>query len=254
MRAHAISVVGLLYLVGLLPIDRSALAQRPATPRDSLPKDSQPARPVGVGCEMCGLVALAAVAAVMVAAPSAVLLIKEKRDADTTGHLRVWPARNHITVSFVGGGSWETPGKGWVHAENLEVVKGHLHGELRVEDLHFSDLGSVQFQTIRAGYFLHRRALLRGGATVGYRNARGDRVQNAVEVGLPLEMGSERGWMRFEPTYVLSSAGVTWNYRLQGDFPIAHTPLLIGFNVEAKTLRQGGAYFGTAALVLGFRF
>ena len=133
-------------------------------------------------------------------------------------------------------------------------VGRRLYGELRFDSFEFSDLGSAHFQTLRAGYLVHPRQPLLGGVTIGYRRARGDTAQSALEIGLPLALGTSRGWMRFTPTYVISSDGIRWNYSLLAEFPIVHTPLVVGFDCEARTLRQYGELFGTVALVLGTRF
>lgn len=225
-------------------------AQTPAVPKDSVPKDSQPKQLQGPGCEMCILVVVAAFGVVMLTAPPSFMLIRQEPDSQRN----LGFADDHFSVYLLGGGNWEKPGLGWVHSEGVEALKGRFYGELRIDSFDFSDLGSAQFQTIRTGYLLHPLPHLLGGVTIGYRRARGDSVQNALEIGLPLVAGAQRAWFRLNPTYLISSAGVTWNFRFQTDFPIYRTPLVLGFNVEARTLRQGGAYFGTMAVVLGTRF
>jgi hypothetical protein len=199
---------------------------------------------------MCLGVVLAGFGVAMLAAPPTLLFIKDTMHRHAP---RLAFADDHVTVSFVGGGSWAKPGLGWVHSESVEALKGRLYAELNIDHFDFSDLGSAQFQTIRAGYLLHPWSSALGGATIGYRRARGDNVQDAVEVGLPLVMGSQRGWARLVPTYVISSTGVTWTYRFQGEFPISGTRLVAGCNLEGRTLHQGGVYFGTLAFVLGIR-
>jgi len=226
-------------------------AQTPPVSPDSVPKDSQPeAR--GPGCEMCMLPVLAVFGAALLVAPPTVMLVG--KDTTRRPGYDVGFAGDHFSVYLVGGGSWEKPGLGWTHSESVAALKGRLYGELRFDSFEFSDLGSAHFQTVRAGYLVHPAQPVLGGVTIGYRRARGDSVQNAVEIGLPLVLGTSRGWIRFNPTYLISSAGITWNYSLQMEFPILHTPLVLGFDFEARTLRQDGVYFGTVALVLGTRF
>lgn len=226
-----------------------ALPQEPAQPKDSAAKDSS-SRPVGPGCELCIGVVIAAVNAGMLAAPSALLFFKtNEQDRGRLGF-----ADAHVTAFFVQGGSIERPGKGWTHSENVEVRTGRLFGAMRIEHVALSDLGLFRFTTVRAGYVVHPRARIAGGFTLGYRWARGDTVQNAIEVSFPLFAGGPNGWGRFEPIYLISDAGVMWNYRLQAEFPIRRTPLLVGFNMEAKTVRQHGSYFFTPAVLVGFRF
>ena len=196
---------------------------------------------------------LAAFAAALIVAPPAVMLVRGDTARRPPGH-EVGFAGDHFSIYLVGGGSWEKPGLGWTHSERFAVLEGRLYGELRFDSFEFSDLGSAHFQTLRAGYLAHPRQPLLGGVTIGYRRARGDTAQSALEIGLPLALGTSRGWMRFTPTYVISSDGIRWNYSLLAEFPIVHTPLVVGFDCEARTLRQYGELFGTVALVLGTRF
>ncbi len=194
---------------------------------------------------------MALVGGALLAAPSSFLLTKEAFRQDTF-RLGFFDAR--LRVFFAGGGGWEKPGKGWAHSENIELLTGRVLSALRTEYFDFSDLGAVQFTTLRVGYVVHPRAPLAGGVTLGYRWARGDRVQNALEIGFPLFYGRKTVWARLEPVYLLSKAGVTWNYRFHVEAPSPRTPVLAGFNLEAKTVRQGGAYFTNPAIVLGLRF
>jgi hypothetical protein len=193
---------------------------------------------------------MAGVMAVALTAPPSLFFVKDTthRHAPHLGF-----ANDHISLALVGGGSWATPGLGWVHSEELEALKGHVYGDLKIDNFEFSDLGSGRYQTVRAGYLVHPWASVLGGATLGYRRSGGDNLQNAVEVGLPLFAGSQNAWVRLEPIYLFSSAGVTWNYRFQCEIPISRTPFFAGFNWEARTVRQGGVYFGTMALVFGIR-
>ena len=237
----------LLQLFNLAPLSAvHGLAQDRPAPNDSVPRDSQP-RYAGPGCEMCLGVALAAFSAVMLTAPPSVFFLKGTR-RDT---LHLTFSDDHVSVFFIGGGSWERPGRGWVYSSNFEILKRGLYGGVSIEDFRFSDLGTVHFATVRTGYLVRARPGLAGGVTLGYRSARGNGVQNAIEIGLPLVMGSRKAWGRFEPTYAISSAGVSWNYRLRLEAPIGQTPFFAGFNIDVKTLRQGGAYYWNPALVLG---
>jgi len=234
-------------------LSQSALAQRPAAPKDTTPKDS---RPRGVGCEMCLGVVLAGFVVAVLVAPPALLFIKH----DTSDHRRPGApfADPHVSLYFVGGGSWEKPGLGWVRSEILEVHRKRMYGEVDFENSYFSDLGHFQFQSVRAGYLLHNTAMA-GGVSLGYRRAVGDRVQDALQIGLPLAMdlgrqgGVQASW-RFEPTYLISSQGVSWNYRLQWDLAFPRSHLVTGFNVETKPARQGDPYYATINLLVGTWF
>jgi hypothetical protein len=55
-------------------------------------------------------------------------------------------------------------------------------------------------------------------------------------------------------TYLITSVGVGWSYRFQGEFYIQGTPRFAGFGVEAKTLRQGGLSSPPGILVFGIRY
>jgi hypothetical protein len=49
----------------------------------------------------------------------------------------------------------------------------------------------------------------------------------------------------------MTSAGVSWTFRFQGDFYFLPRPMLAGLLIEAKPLWQGGPYQGTVAGMLG---
>src|SRR5258708_9203753 len=57
------------------PLSRRSFAQKPPAPSDSVPRDSQPQKPIGFGCEMCLGAAVAAFGAVDLIAPPALLLL-----------------------------------------------------------------------------------------------------------------------------------------------------------------------------------
>ncbi len=234
-------MTALLLVALLLPQD--------SVPKDSQPKDSQP-KPV-IMCEMCLGVAIAAFGVTLLAAPSSFLLFKESFQQDT---MPLGFTDTHIIAYFATGGGPDKPGKGWDYSGNVELRAGRVFGALSVQHLRYSDLGTFRFTSVRTGYLWHPRNPMAGGVTLGYRWARGDAVQNAFEVGFPFVVGSQRGWVRFEPTYLMSHAGVTWNYRVQMEAPIQRTPFLVGMNLEAKTVRQGGVYFGNIDVALGVRF
>jgi hypothetical protein len=151
-----------------------------------------------------------------------------------------------------GGGGGTSKVDEWTHSESIEILKNGIYGEVRIENLYVPD--RFQFQTLRGGYLAHPKPALVGGVTLGYRRAQGDRVQNALEIGLPLVIGAPRGSFRFEPTYLISSAEISWNYRGQIEFNIPRRHLVAGLNVEGKPLRRGDPYFGTVALLLGVRY
>jgi hypothetical protein len=205
---------------------------------------------------MCLGVVLAGFVVAVLVAPPILLFIKP----DTSDHRRRGApfADPHVSFYFVGGGSWEKPGLGWVRSEIIEVHGKQIYGELDFEHSYFSDLGHFQFQSVRAGYLIHKTAMATG-VSLGYRRALGDRVQDALQIGLPLAMdlgrqgGVQASW-RFEPTYLISSHGVTWNYRLQWDIVLPRSHLVTGFNIETKPVRQGDPYYATVNLLVGTWF
>ena len=227
-----------------------ALAQTPAGPKDSVPKDSQP-RVLGPCWELCVGVAMAAAAAVSLAAPSAFLLLKGTQWQHSEG---VGFSDDHVFGYVAGGVSGEMPGNGSVQGGELDVLNGHLYGGFRVEQYYLTKLGNYEYASLRAGYVIHPWPSALGGITIGYRRAHGDSVQNAVEIGFPLIAGRRNGWLRLEPIYLFSNRGTTWTYRGQFEWAIARTPLLAGFYLEVKPVRQDGEYFVMPALVLGMRF
>jgi hypothetical protein len=230
------------------PLSRPAVAQKPGTPRDSAPNDSAPRKPTGIGCEMCLAAVLAAFWTVTLIAPSSMLLVKKALNPPP-GAL----PDSHLSAYFAGGGGGLNHGaNGWAHSENVEVLRHGLYGEVRIENFYAPD--HIQFQTVRAGYLAHPKPQASGGVTLGYRTAHGDGGRNALEIGVPLAVGNERGAFRAEATYLISPEGVTWNYRLQMELYIPSKRLVTGFDFEAKPYRQNGPYFGEMALLLGVRF
>lgn len=203
---------------------------------------------------------LAGFSAVLLAAPPSLVLFVDSTPRSGIESLGHWD--NHVTAYLAGGYvdamRREDRVSGWGHSGSLEVFTRGVYAEVRVENFRLPSL--VQFQTVRVGYLLHApHRSAAGGVTIGYRRAYGDRVQPAWEIGLPAVLALTRPdrradvvW-RFEPTYLISSEGVSWNYRWQTDFHIRGTAVIPGIAFEAKPMRQDGPYFVAVSLVLGVR-
>jgi len=186
-------------------------------------------------------------------APPAFLLLPTKPDT-TLPNLGFMA--NHFGAYATGGLAYRSAPEGeshygWMHSASIEALWNRLYGEARFEAFDVAD--HVQFWTVGAGYLFQPLPNMAGGFTLGYRWAHGDDVQDAVEVGLPLVWGREVAAGRFEPTYVISSRGVSWNYRLRLDLDIGRSPFVAGTCFDIKPLRQGGGYHATFTLLLGVR-
>lgn len=235
--------------ISLPPLSRSAIAQEPAAPTDSAP----PVRCIPAA-------ALLVVGGMLLSAPASLLLLNTTPDpADREEPIPddMEPAfwDNHVSAYLTGGLTErfrKEPNRyGWAHSVSVEVFAHGIYGELRVERFAVPD--HVQFQTVRAGYLFRPRRAVATGVTLGHRSAYGERVQDAFEIGLPLVVGAARGSARFEPTYLISSQGVSWNYRFQTELYIPRSPFMAGVGWEGKTVRQGGFYFSAFTLLVGVR-
>jgi len=140
--------------------------------------------------------------------------------------------------------------EGSTYSASLEFLHNGGYAELRTEN--FVEHSRVQFWTMRGGYLLHPKPAVAGGATLGYRRVAQGSSESALEVGFPIVIGSLRNWMRLEPTYIISSRGVSWTYRFQGEWPIGQF-LVGGFDFDVKPIRQDAPYFSTFTLLFGWR-
>jgi hypothetical protein len=194
------------------------------------------------------LVMMAAATLVILSAPGPFVSVT---NPDTThlgfadNHWALYVAGGPLSGSRGGNDFW-----GWAYSASFEVLTKGVYSELRTENFHLNN-NHVQFWTIRGGYLFRPKPAVAGGVTIGYRYA-GRSSQNAVEVGFPLVVGSRRGWMRLEPTYIISSQGVSWNYRWQSELPVSRS-IFTGFDFDVKPARQHAPYFGTMTLLLGWR-
>lgn len=223
------------------PLNRSLTAQRPSAPADtthhgSMPGSDGPLQP-----------ALVAAVLVFVVAPPMLLLSPEWTNPDSNWSL----ANEHMAAYATGGCAGSNRRCGWTHSENIDIIDNHLFGGLRLET--FQIPNHVQLLTFRAGYLFHPKPALEGGVTLGYQHVTGFDPYDAVEIGLPLTVGSERIGSRLEPAYLISAHGVDWTYRLQMETYML-PPLTTGFILEAKPLHHGGPYYASAALLFGFRW
>lgn len=150
-----------------------------------------------------------------------------------------------------GGGTLTSNSVHWFYTEEVEGWSGHLYGDVREES--FRGPAYRRFLTVRGGYLLHPRPGIEGGLTLGYRGADNGPAPRAVSVGLPMMFGRSDVIVLWEPTYLISSAGVSWNYRFQAEGYIPRTRLLAGIAFDFLPLQQGGAYVGTIAVLFGGR-
>ena len=221
-----------------------ALAQAAdrSIPADTAPPDSQPHH----FAEWEMLPFFAGFAAALAVAPASLVFL---HGADPPGALPNSHAAAY--VSGGGGGTLASNSVHWFYTEEVEGWTGHLYGDVRDES--FRGPAYRRFLTVRGGYLVHPRPGIEGGLTLGYRVADNGPAPQAVTMGLPMMFGSEKGFVWWEPTYLVSSAGVSWNYRFQAEFYILPTRLTAGTAFDFLPLQQGGAYVGTMTLLFGIR-
>lgn len=239
-----------------------ALAQTPAAPADSVPKesvasdslppDSVRARPIHP--PWAYLILPAAVAAAVVAgfAPApAARWIGPRGPNDMAFMDDHWAVYGSVGALFHAG---ET----WANSASLEVVRRGVHVEVHAED--FWRPRHVRYLTARGGYLWHPRRQAAGGVTLGYVHVDGDRARRGAELGLPLTVGNRIGTVRLEPTYVFAPGGTLWSYRLQVERYLPRRRHFVGASVTGKSQpfasESPDARFAASAvsLVFGTRF
>jgi hypothetical protein len=231
-------------LIPALWLPQPIVAQEGQTPTDTTAADSM--RPGGHHHPLF-LPALVGAGVVMAVAPPTLFLFPGLVTSDSTRTL----ADRYVALYLTGGGIGDDAPSSWTNAEHLDMLRGHLYAAASVEHFHFRE--RLRYYTIRAGYLFRPMSGFAGGLTVGYRSVSGGGGQDAATLSLPFMSGWQEVGIRFEPTYVISRAGVSWTYRFQGEFYGLPDPLFAGFVVDAKPLRQDGPYLATLALLMGVR-
>jgi hypothetical protein len=164
--------------------------------------------------------------------------------------------RDHGSLYATGGlgatGRGEGLGASGTGSAGVELLRRGIVAEARVEQFRVPE--RLQYRTVRVGRLGQPAAMVAAGVTLGYRDARGSRAHEGVEVGFPFVAGRQREWLRFEAAYVVSHRQSSWNYRLQGERLIGRGPFFAGMNVELKAWeirRHGELSHGTLALLFG---
>jgi hypothetical protein len=225
-------------------LSQPLVAQEGQTAADTTVADStQP----GVRHPPLLLPALVGVAAVMATAPPALLLIPGLVRPDSTR----WLADRYLALYLTGGGIGDGAPSSWTNAEHVDLRRGHLLASASIE--HFNVGDRLRYSTLRAGYLFQPMRGMAGGLTLGYRSVSGTDGQDAVILSFPYLTGWRKIAVRFEPTYVMSGAGVSWTFRFQSELYELAGPMFAGFVIDAKPLRQDGPYLGTLALLIGIR-
>jgi hypothetical protein len=208
-------------------------AQTPGAPRDTAvrarpTRDSTVAHPADAPFLLALLVVPAGVLAMgmLYFAPAPLAPLMRSRDT-TQGS--VLP--NQVTISTAVGGTFHA-GQTWTNAVNLEGVRGHVRGELSVED--FWRPQHLQYVSVRGAYLWRPSGQVAGGVSLGYMHADVDDAQRGAELGLPLYYANARGEdVRFEPTYVIGRR-LLFNYRVQLRIPVARSRYFLGGSIVAK--------------------
>ncbi|HEV2146339.1 MAG TPA: hypothetical protein VGR37_02890 [Longimicrobiaceae bacterium] len=211
------------------PLNRPAASQTLEVPSDSVPADTgrRDTARVGNPHHPLMLPALVALGAVMLFAPSTIVLMNPVRDTVRPGFMD-----NHVSVYLTGGvGGFDEPDQaGGAHSQSIEFLQNGVYGELRVENFHLPD--HTQRQALRVGYLIHPNDAMAGGITLGYRRAPGGGFRQGVEIGFPLLWGTRSGWARIDATYVIASFAADWHWRIQGGFPLSVKPFIAGLSME----------------------
>jgi hypothetical protein len=139
---------------------------------------------------------------------------------------------NQQSASMALGGRFQN-GQTWSHAIGLEASRGDVYGEVTVEE--FWRPRHIRYISLRGGRFWHPRKGVAGGLSVGYMHANAEARHRGPEFGLPLLVADSVGRsLRLEPTYVVGSSGVVFNYRLQLRTPLARSRYFAGVSLTGK--------------------
>ena len=182
---------------------------------------------------------------VLLAAPAAFALLPMEDSGKAEVHA------NYLSAN-AGIGYGEHERRGWSHVQSVEAFWNGLFAELRAESYHVPSYSGVQ--AARAGYLWRRRRTVAGGVTAGYVRGAGDNLPGGLEVGLPLLLQLERGWMRFDATYVLTSEIGYYNWRTVMGLALPRKPFVAGFSVDIRTPIRGEEPFSAPVLFIGTRF
>lgn len=197
--------------------------------RDTLPADTAVRRPIHPAWAYLiapGMIVLPVVAA-FAPAPLA-------RWYGARGDTRMGVLDDHQAAQLTLGGRFHA-GQTWANAAGVEGFRSGMHAELQAED--YWRPHHVRYLSLRGGPLWHPRRISAGGLTVGYVHADGDPTQSGPEIGLPFMTGLKQTTLRLEPTYVFSSSGLLWSYRMQFDQGLPGAPLFVGANMTWKSLQ-----------------
>jgi hypothetical protein len=174
---------------------------------------------------------------------------------DAPGDRELGLARNHVAV-FVGGGglvngNWKG---GPATTAAAEVVLRGVYADLHVEQYWWGGDERIRLWDARAGYLDHPTRALATGVTVGYRDASGapgDWGVEGVEIGVPIVLGRDVGWMLWEPTYVISRGHLRVSPRARLDVVIPRTPLVARLDIDSKGVLSRNPFVATLSLGVG---
>lgn len=242
-----------------LAIAATASAQKPkTTPADSTGTDTTRCRCVGRDSVLRRGPVDAPFIPYAMAALSAPPLFLMATDSGSGSAAPFRFLRHHVMLALAGGPVFtQNDALGWTHGEDVEAEAGGVYADARLEHYYLFPQ-NVRYEVGRVGYLL-RTHTAAGGIVIGYRSVYGEPIegrQQGLEIGLPFVLGDpDRPW-RLESYYVVTSPVMTWNYRLQHDWPLRRGPLTLGWKMEAMSfpLRHNSriAWF-TMATMIGIR-
>jgi hypothetical protein len=129
------------------------------------------------------------------------------------------------------------------HIGSIEFLVHGFYGEFRIERYSIED--DVTLRTYRLGYLTHPLPRIATGLTFGYRQ--GPNIQElwettGIELGLPIiyAFGESRqsAWIRWEPTYVVTSSRLVLAPRMMVEFPLWRLPFVARVGLDVKGVRE----------------
>jgi len=251
--------------LALLP-GRPAWAQTPArdtVDRDSANRDSVPPNPAPrdsarrAAGRYVGPHGLQGVIYGLVLAPAWIPQFLDPPAPGAPTRLGYW--RDHASLSFAGGGAATPEDEGWAGSAAFEVLRGCLIAEARLEHfrLNVGPPVALQYRSARVGRLSRPNPGIAAGVMLGYRDVRGPRAHDGVEVAFPFIGGGPAGWVRLEAAYVVSLRQSSWNYRAQWQRRLGGGPFFAGLDLELKAWeirRRGELSHATLGAVFGTTF
>lgn len=171
-----------------------------------------------------------------------------RRLAFARDHLRLYVSGGPISAGTDTDDVYST----WASLAAAELLVNTFLLEARIERFLMPD--ELTYASIRVGRLSRRFRTITGGATIGYRDVRGARPHDGIEIAFPFVTGGPGGWVRLETAYVFSNTQSSWNYRIQWDRLQGNGPVFLGLRLDLNSRemsRKGRLSHGVFGVVLG---